>query len=273
MEHLLSQQLASIGEDTQLRKANLRNLVSSLTSHECRDLAAQLSTVDYRTDIVTRIPVELLFIIAEYIDGRELFHFLNVSKQWRAAWLEKSVLQRLAKKWFPGFLEYVSIQEQLTGVPQDIERLFLDAARKYHFRSLGKFRSAFYANCWLPSIHGADQEQHFTLDRTHQHCDSTWEAEYPHLFNSDTGSEFRAGNHHYAHGRLAWQPCVNMGRQEDSLVFVDDLRTQQRKLYRVPMLPMLGERAILVALGDRLVVVAVDRRMCVSICTDYAVSR
>lgn len=263
MDDLLTRQLASLGQDVLLRRANLRNLVSALTNHEIREWAAHLSAVDLRTDIVVRLPVELLMLIAEYINGTEISNLLNVSKQWRAAWLQRNVLGVLAVRWFPGFLEYTSLQEQLTGVAQDTERLFTEAARRFHLRSLGKFRSALDVEPWLRN-RASCLEEHFTLDPILHPPDHEWEIECPGLFTREHVSlDLDDTALRYTDGRLAWQ-AGGLGFPENSVVFVDDLRTQLRRIYRVPNLLMLGESAILVALGDKLVVVNVDRQMCVS---------
>lgn len=260
MENHLASQLASLGQDVQLRRANLRNLVSALDNAEIRDLAAQLASIHFRTDIVGLVPAELLMIIAESIDGADIFNVLNVSKRWRAVWLQGTVLRLLAAKWFPGLLKYASVQEQLTGGVRDLERLFSNAARKFHFRKLGKFRSALFGEWLRPDRSGLGD--HFSFDPTFHPVDQDSKIEYPGQVTAERLFEDDHPAVHYSGGRLAWQPS-GLAFPDNSVVFVDDLKTQLRKIYRVPNLLMLGERAVLEALGDQLVVVTAGRSMCV----------
>lgn len=256
MDKLLANQLASLGRDVQLRKANLKNLVSALSHQELRELTSQLSNFDLRTDIVGRLPVELTMLVAGFIERADVANFLNVSKRWRAAWLQEDVLKVLAGKMLPGFLEYVSIREQLTGETQDLPILFSESARKLRSRSLGKFRSAVSVS---ERVVGSSLGRCLELDPVFHSADRDWKTEYPNLFNSPYERR-RPSYSQYSDGRLAWQ-AVDLTLPASSLVFVDNLRTQLRKIYHMPGLVVSGERVCLKALGDRLVVAVAGRNL------------
>jgi len=261
MENLLASQLASLGGDSQLRKANLQNLISALTHQEIRELAPQLTRISFQTDIVGRLPVELLLLVAECIEGSDIFNFLNVSKRWRAVWRQENVLRLLAGKWFPGFLEYYSLQKQRTGVAPDLPALFAEATRKFHYRSLGKFRSALFVDEWLTND-ASCLEKYFRLDPAFHPPGQDWKLECPGLFTEEHMLQNYRTRGFYSHGRLAWQPG-GLQFPESSVIFVDDFRTQLRRIYQVPGVLIQGQAAIIRALGDRLVVATAGRVMCV----------
>lgn len=265
MENLLASQLASLGGDAQLRKANLQNLISALTHQEIRELAPQLNRISFQTDIVGLLPVELLLLVAECIEGSDIFNFLNVSKRWRALWLQENVLRLLADKWFPGFLKYYSLQKQRTGVTPDLPALFAEATWRFHYRSLGKFRSALFANAWLTDDAGC-LEKYLRLDPAFHPPGRDWKLECPGLFTQKHMLQSYRTQVFYSHGRLAWNPD-GLQFPESSVIFVDDFRTQLRRIYQVPGVLMEGQAAILRALGDRLVVATVGRLMCVLLLT------
>ncbi|KAK3391190.1 hypothetical protein B0H63DRAFT_520384 [Podospora didyma] len=75
----LAHHLDSIGPNALLRKANVRNLVPSLTLREVRELRGLLETIDFRTDILARLPVKL-----------------QVFARWRHIWLQRDIVKLLA---------------------------------------------------------------------------------------------------------------------------------------------------------------------------------
>ena len=103
MDNHLVNELHALGPNVVLRRQNLQNLFSSLTSFEIRDLSDLFTSIDLRTDIIPRLPIELRLKIAEHIDGVDVINFLNVSKTWRKVWLQGDMFRFITRRWMPGF--------------------------------------------------------------------------------------------------------------------------------------------------------------------------
>jgi hypothetical protein len=207
--------------------------------------------------VVGHLPLDIHLLIAEYISGHDIYSFQNVSRRWRKVWTQEKVVRYLATKWLPGYLESIDFQERTRKVTQDQEQLFLEAARRLHFRSLGKFRSALEVEGWIYSPHGSAFERYYFLDpelpalRYSSYSPLTYE-DLEELTLEDS-TDLR-----YSSGRLAWQ-LDSLPFPESSSVMVDDFRTRLRKTYRVPNNIMLGRRVQLQEIGDELVVASIDR--------------
>ncbi|KAL1864660.1 hypothetical protein VTK73DRAFT_5698 [Phialemonium thermophilum] len=262
MENQLTQQLLALGPDMPLRRANIRNLLSSLTKYEIREAALQLSAVEFRFDIIGNIPTEILLLIAEYVRITDIYTFFIVSRRWKEVWLQPQVVRLLARRFFPGFLECVPYLEKTAAHPQNTEELFHQEICKFQLRFYAKFRSMMEVNCWIPS--GFQQDIYFQLD-THLPLDD----DVMNLKGTDSRTppfpEF-SDYPLYSDGRVAWVlPRVEV--PSSSFIFgcvVDDLRTQVRKVYRVhnrDLPPTLEANNCLAALGDQLVVMAAGRTL------------
>jgi hypothetical protein len=239
------------------RKQALLDLVSRLTLEEVRELGARLAQVDFRSDIILRLPVELRILVFKHLDARDLQSCFAVSRGWRDAFDSKDALTPLAKKWFPGLVEYAAV----TG--GSVEALFAEAVRNYYFRSTGKFRSVLHHGLWLGN------ETYFKLDPAfHAPPVAAKDQEpSPHPYTgilvdplTDDGYPVAhmVERALYANGRIAWQPTPSRG-PDDWIVVIDDLRTRLRKVFRQPGVVLTGGSLNLVALGDRLVVANVAR--------------
>ncbi|KAK3386967.1 hypothetical protein B0H63DRAFT_144289 [Podospora didyma] len=258
MDTTLADQLLALGNNGPLRSASLRNLASSLTLDEVRDLLKQLSAVDFRTDIVARLPVELRVCVASYLEKDDIASLLNVSKQWRQIWLQEDVMKLLADHCFPG-LRQQQFNTQMEGQNTCEEQLettgrdaFLYSVRKAGIRSQGKFRSIFYQTFendepYYPS-------NHFQLDPDFNRRDPKGGGHYPKFMPHGNRVKLL-----YRSGRLAWMPLAT---PQDMTVFVvDDLRTRLRRVYTAPDQLLYGPHLTLLDIGDKLVVGEVSRRL------------
>ncbi|KAK0635120.1 hypothetical protein B0T17DRAFT_31343 [Bombardia bombarda] len=263
MEATLVNHLQALGPQASLRKANLRNMIQALTFDEIRELKEHLEKVEFRTDIIARLPVELRMLVAGYVDRADIYNLLNVSKQWRRIWLQQDVLKLLAGRFLPGFLKYTSLKEQITLATQDLQQLFYEAARRLRVRSRGEFQSVFYHAGYFEE---SDlQETYFTLDPDyHPRRDdgqSRWLdiLNYPDAFKCLRRQDNFARLISYSTGKLAWVPMFP--RPNNSLVLVDDLKTHLRKAYSVPSLALRGVYIEKISLGNTFVVVSVNRTL------------
>ena len=235
------------------RIRRLLELVSRLTFDEVRQLSARLADVDFRSDIFSRLPLEVQILISEQLDRREIWPCLIVSKQWRTALLADAILASLAKRCFPGLLEWAA------EAGKDAKAEFVEAARSYYFRSTGKFRSALSRQLLY-----LDTETYFRLDpvlHAISHSDDCpyYEQNYSHFLArplrtrwGQRGTDPNLARLQYRNGRLAWQPTTRAS-PDSGLVVVDDLRTRLRKVFKYPGMALIGDLH-LIALGDRLVV-------------------
>jgi len=231
------------------RGRRLLELVPHLTLEEVRQLRARLAEVDFRTDVFGRLPLELQCPIVEHLRGRDIWPCLIVSRRWRAVFLADVVLTDLARKCFPGLLEYAA------AAGRDAKDEFVAAARKYFFRSTGKFRSALCHGLYLETENIFKLHPGLTAAAPpHDGPDSWHDYSQILLHPLRSGDEGHHGSHHgllYERGRLAWQPA--RPRPDGSLIVVDDLRSQLRKVFRYSGAVLIG-RIWLAALGDQLVV-------------------
>ncbi|KAK3371438.1 hypothetical protein B0T24DRAFT_668089 [Lasiosphaeria ovina] len=265
MDRLLADHLDALKANVQLRRDNLQNLIPSLTAHEIRELRRQLDAVDFRTDILARLPVELHLLVADYVDGADIYSFLTVSRRWRKIWLQDRMRRLLADRWLPGLRRYTEEKERLMGEEQDLPAIFYDAARRLHFRSLGKFQ-AIFVRPEFDEVGGdggkGALESYFPLDPTCRPVKGDGEDPWEGILHEPPKlnlSAWPSVTYLYSSGRLAWQSPF--AEPNNSLVFVDDLRTKLRRVYQLPDLALRGPNFRLQAFGDKLVVVSVSRTL------------
>ncbi|KAB5585775.1 hypothetical protein GE09DRAFT_37798 [Coniochaeta sp. 2T2.1] len=260
MDQLLAQQLLDLGEDTQLRKRNLTNLISQLTHQEVRDLATLLSRADFRTDIVSRLPPELRINVAGHFGEVDVLCLLNVSKQWRAMWLQRDLLSIVSEQcryldWslFDG-VDFGHSPEQWTTRQYELIRL-----RRCRF--LGRFSSAIVVrhdvgdgHAWLNT--GLDLAGVFPVP-------SSGKSEAAPLFSRTEAPSIQhkpIGGSLYEDGRLVWVTDT-LPSPDNILVVVEDLRSRTKRIYRNPSVIQYGPGFELKAIGDKLLVAGVARVM------------
>lgn len=249
----------ALESDPQLRRKQLRELVSSLSPADIRQLADEISKLDSRTDIIARLPIELRLLVAKNFDATDLHTLLGVSKNWRHLWLGEDSVKPLASRFIPGFLEHTRLQAEIEGRPLDLATSFIKAARELHLRNLGKFQSLVERPIW----------KHMPLDpHIHHHVDNDVkdtleliDRPYPEFEdpNDESGwaSKLRSK---FSNGRIAWQVPDHSDR-----IIVDDLTTQRRKIFVAPLEP--GELDLRWApscsavLGDKLVAYQIARKI------------
>ncbi|KAK3343930.1 hypothetical protein B0T25DRAFT_572910 [Lasiosphaeria hispida] len=246
--------MAALGPEIGPRRAFLRSLVASLTQHDARYLAEQLSKLDFRTDIVARLPVELRVIVAGHVDREDAISMLNVSKVWRQIWLQEDAFKRLADRCLPGFLPYTHLKKHITATDEDPKQLFCEASRRLRFRLKGMFRSVIFNELLVGP---ADKAQCFSLDREYHHAIEPDLSRFlESLAVTDTASLSPYHASLYSNGRFAW--LSPLPQRPKARVIVDDFKTQLRKVYSIDMNIMLGGSAQLLALGNKLVVLVSD---------------
>lgn len=253
------------------RKAHIQQFLAALLPEEARDVARQLATqlsmqlanTDFRTDIVARMPPELRLIVAKYVDPVDFYNFTNVSRQWRAIWLEHHAVRILAERHNPGFMAYMKELEGPDTTQEDsiIPYSFREAMRAMRITQSGKFQSVLSFD--LDSLHRspfpldpsfhpdpselAGYEEVVTACRWPKEL-SAWHSQYV-----DPNQYY--GIHLYHDGKHAWS-C-----RGGSHVIVDDFLSQLRRVYSVPGSALHGIQLWPLALGDKLVVTRSDRHM------------
>ncbi|KAK0740711.1 hypothetical protein B0T18DRAFT_431972 [Schizothecium vesticola] len=244
------------------RKAHVRQFLASLSPEEARDVARQLANTDFRTDIVARIPAELRLIVAKYVDPEDVYNFTNVSRQWKAIWLEHHAVRVLAERHNPVFIPYMKGMQQL-GVTQEgsMAHEFREAMRRLRITQSGKFQSVLSVD-----LHNLDRNP-FPLDPSF-HPDPSELAGYEEVVAACTwpkttregragymGPEQYKGIHLYHEGKHAWSS------HGGGHVIVDDFRCQLRRVYSVPGSALRGIQLLPLALGDKILVTRSDRHI------------
>ena len=264
MERQLADHFEALGPDVRLRRANLTHLVASLSQQEVRDLRDNLLAVDFRTDIIARLPVELQILVSRHIGLVDLCKVVNVSKEWRRIWLQENIVKFLSRKWMPYETDYSVLVERITSEKQDLGSVLYDFAQGERFRWISylptfspKARWGFDLALKYRGYHPPDPEYHpVGPDGQTPLADILEDPEFDPDYNampSDQTPSLR-----YAYGRVAWQPGFFQG-SERSLVVVDNLQARLRRVYAVPGIVQSGATVRLAALGNNLVVATSDR--------------
>lgn len=265
MDNILPRQLLALGQDLHLRKQNILNLVPCLTQQEVRELLARLDQVDFRTDIISRLPPELRLNIAGKLGDCDVFPLLNVSRQWRAIWLQPRIVKAFSQKW--PYLDASLVDDETTGVlrPDHWMNLQYELLRRRRRRFLGRFSSAIIVR------HNVD-DGHGWLERG-----LSLTGVYPQLSTGETDGSGGSGGvfvrpeappqeHRsiesslYEGGRLAWLP-ESLPPPDNTLIVVEDLYSKTKRIYRNASVSQYGRDMGLKALGDRLLVAGTSRVM------------
>ncbi|KAK4455630.1 hypothetical protein QBC34DRAFT_390466 [Podospora aff. communis PSN243] len=241
-----------------------RNIISSLDgAREFRDLSELLSKIDFRTDIIGKLPHELRLLIAKNLNAADVYTLLTVSKKWRECWLHHDSLQPLARHFLPSFYAYMRLKEELSSCAIDWTQPFITAFCRLHRQHTGKLRGCFeyrYMETAFPldrDVHGdIDQDLQQTLDlvsslrRPPKPDGRDTEADDAYR---DFWNRFRPT---YNRGRVAWQAPAPA-----NCIVVDDFNTQRRRILTLPLTNAdLGLRPKMV-LGDKLVTVQISRKI------------
>lgn len=269
MQNALAEQFEALGSDVGLRLANLRTLFSSLTPQETQFMRLHLQSLPPLADIISRFPADILVEISPYLSILDIVNILNVSKAWRKSWAQRDVVRALAKHHMPNFLPFYAHRNRLQSpeacTDQDLFNSFYQAARKFSIRQQGLFQSMICNPG--PWLHFVTRDRFFTLEPTDGISD--WDDVFPDQDIDDLDPDRlheekkelpdQGRTFLYCNGKVAWQPDDDDDNLA-SLIFVDDLRSQRRKVYKVPVAVVLhGCVAELLALGSELVVVQVQR--------------
>ncbi|KAK3486999.1 hypothetical protein B0T13DRAFT_121337 [Neurospora crassa] len=269
MQNALAEQFEALESDVGLRLANLRTLLSSLTPQETHFMKLHLQSLPPPADIISRFPADILVEISPYLSALDIVNILNVSKAWRKSWAQRDVVRALAKHHMPNFLPFYAHRDRLQSpeacTDQDLFNSFYQAARKFSIRQQGLFQSMICNPG--PWLHFVTRDRFFTLEPTDSISD--WDDVVPdqdiddvypdrlHDEKAKLPDQWRTIR--YCNGKVAWQ-FVDDDKNLASLTFVDDLRSQRRKIYKVPVPVVLhGCVAEMLDLGSELVVVQIQR--------------
>ncbi|KAM7222095.1 hypothetical protein V8F06_002600 [Rhypophila decipiens] len=256
MDFHLAREFETLGTDFPLRRRNLLNLLSSLNLYELRDVGSYIESLDFRTDILARLPPELHLCIAEHVDKTDIKSFLDVSKRWRTIWSQDSMIRIL----MPDLWEYHCQKEKIASSGQNLQVLFHDACRRRRIRSRsgGRYRSVLN-EAHSPSY---DKKRRNPLKSFNIAYDDSVQggedSKYP-WWTPTKSHAPRFRNFLYYDGRVVWQPSVE--QYCHGFIIVDDLRTQLRKAYTIPGAVMLGGEPELLAVGNKLVVAGQERTL------------
>ncbi|KAK0651392.1 hypothetical protein B0T16DRAFT_453866 [Cercophora newfieldiana] len=206
---------------------SFQELASSLDHWQIRQLlkilSERFSSITSPADPATRFPVEVRILIAKYFDVSDVHTLLWVSKSWRASWATGDCLEPLARRLFPGFLEYTRLQAKLASEEPDMVKALVNAAYYAHLRRTGGLqnypRYKFYRSA-------------FPLDEAFPHIidvaskpivDTILSLRPPRERENYSGSP---RDPVYQSGRVAWY----IPQSAPHLV-VDDFRTLRRKIF------------------------------------------
>ncbi|KAB5583348.1 hypothetical protein GE09DRAFT_298192 [Coniochaeta sp. 2T2.1] len=259
MDQLLAQQLLDLGEDTQLRKRNLLNLVPHLSQQEARDLAILLSKTDFRTDIVSRLPPELQINVARHFDEIDVFVLLNVSKQWRALWLQRDLL-RITSEQCQYLHPDLFGQKDSSHSPEEWAKLQYEHIHTRRCRFLGMFSSAIVVRHEPGFAHtglmgGLDLVGVFPPPSSGE---SDPAAMFGRTEDDPIDHRFLPG-FFYEAGKFVWS--TDALPSPDALIVVEDLRSRTKWIYRNPSIVQYGPEFGIMALGDKLLVAGSSRAM------------
>lgn len=250
-DRVLVQGLERLGNDAQLRWTNIRELLGSLTAAELRDLKSILEPVDFKTDIFSKLPLELQLLIAGNVGSDDIFNYISVSRTWRQIWLSGAFMKQLSSTAFPGLLDKAAQGDELsqTDAFRRQRYLFIQVARKFHRRSQGIIRSVVGHSFML------QDDKFFTLDPA-LHPDQSYSSIMTSRNFPDSCGVYTVL---YRNGKLAWQSDTHRP-PDDSLIVVDDLHKRHRRIYRNEGILLHGRpQSVLAALGDEIVVAKADR--------------
>ncbi|KAJ5503214.1 hypothetical protein N7463_006088 [Penicillium fimorum] len=68
--------------DNSSRRAVINEIVDSLSSHEIREVKSRLESMTFQCDLLDKLPLELVAMLAEYLELADLILLRRVSKRW-----------------------------------------------------------------------------------------------------------------------------------------------------------------------------------------------
>ncbi|KAI1741045.1 hypothetical protein F4680DRAFT_78731 [Xylaria scruposa] len=227
--------LISVAVSHSPRYSELRQLVfgdNGLTPEEARYLRYLLC--DIYLDLISKLPLELVILIALELEPRDFHCCLRVSKAWRRRLLSDSVMLAYANRRWPAVIDggvnqsrFVETLLRLTG-------------------SYGKDNGE-----WVRF----DSKTHFTLDPVFHSQPSNVPDAYTRYPIRPLSGIPRFGDvplPWYASGKVAWDipGCA---------IVIDDLRSKTRKVFTPPSGTMHGSSLMLRSFGSRLAIGTIDR--------------
>ncbi|KAI1076379.1 hypothetical protein F5B20DRAFT_594091 [Whalleya microplaca] len=250
MESCLSKQLVNLrrenGEpDHALRKTSLLALIydDCLTVDEIHCLKQHLSTISSNNDIVSKLPAELIVMIAKYLELEDITATLIVSRRWRERFFERSVMFSVLEQNFPS----LTSSHSNSRPDSDYAARFCYAMRKRRNRTQGLYTSVLTKRF-------CSRDDNYFHRRGQTHPRDGFEGNSEAGFNRQhiPAREYAGDRCFYSRGKIAWQQRVNA-------ILVDDLVTKRRKIYSIPNAETPSRDMTLVSLGDKVVVATADR--------------
>ncbi|ETS79753.1 hypothetical protein PFICI_09606 [Pestalotiopsis fici W106-1] len=199
------------------------------------------------TDGLSRLPLELHYLVLEHLGPEDLVVLLNVCRSWRYIWLSDEVWQWLAMRWLPGLQEHI---EDCAAHGQERGEIFRRVLVKDLLRNHGLFS--------FSSYHSLDLETNrvFKLSKAVPVVDGGIH-QYRDIREPETDLARFARFMLYNSGRIAWWPEPYA---IPYVAVIDDLRTRHRRVYSFP--GHCGERAgYQVAMGDQLFIMGKERTL------------
>ncbi|KAI2632274.1 hypothetical protein GGR54DRAFT_27297 [Hypoxylon sp. NC1633] len=229
------------GEDSAARLVQIRQLVSSLNSYECRYMKILLPR-DLTINIIGGLPIELVRQIAELLSLRDFFVCLTVSRRWRDKLLSTPVIGDMLRKFAPSSWQLLG--DNRISLDESLQALSKRGRARWGHK---------YSNLEKPF--SWEDESYFKLDPTYHDIAAGYAK-----FGRDGGPQDEDDDlidpmymtPIYSNGKIAWLA-------QRHFVVVDNLWTQTRKVYTVSRGPLLGPVLRILALGDRLLVGCLDR--------------
>ncbi|ORY56158.1 uncharacterized protein BCR38DRAFT_490813 [Pseudomassariella vexata] len=240
--------LADDQPDYHARKKNLSRLMKDLTSNEIRLLKQILSQVTLQTDIISRLPLELVLSISNYLDPRDILTCFAISKTWRAGFKSEQVIFALADRVFPS-LVYNEPNAGETRLHSDSVVKALCtwtkiAEGRYGIKAMTKYRG--------------DAETSFVADTevySATELESMSNRAPLHVSGSPDGA-LDSVKALYGYGKIAWSTTT------DGVVVLDCLRTRSRQIFAASGMRLADTGLVPLALGDKLVVAGMYHYLC-----------
>jgi hypothetical protein len=199
------------------------------------------------TDGLSRLPLELHYLVLQHLEPKEFTVLLNVCRSWRFIWLSDEIWQWLAMRWFPGLKEHI---ESCTAPSQDQGEVFRRVLIKEVLRNRGLFS--------FTSHHGLELETNrvFKLDKAVPVAEGGIH-KYSDVRDPEPDLARFARFMLYNSGRIAWWPEPYA---IPYVAVIDDLRTRHRRVYSFP--DHGGDRTgYQVAMGDGLFIMGKERTL------------
>jgi hypothetical protein len=116
------------------RLTAIRALAQELTSHEWRQLQELAAARNFQTDIVGRLPVELVAEIFAHLDTSTAFWLQSVSTRWRRVLQSPQVLTNTLVPWYGYTPQLLRADYGMCKTKAEVIHAFRNGCPKHHFK-------------------------------------------------------------------------------------------------------------------------------------------